>query len=585
MTGLVPVEDRETSVMSKKHPLANVGLSVSNFKCFGEEPGGFPILQPINIVIGRNNSGKSTLVDLVKLCISKGKSYDPQKHGRSGQSFVVLIRQNLDQNTLQRAFPEGQRGGPVPGNNHWAYGKQFIGHPIELEFSTKWVPKFRSGPDLIGVRQNDWQHFFDVIAQAAPYPLENLSLFNVSAERDVQPEMRDINPRLDANGRGTTNLIRAYINRHDLPREEVITGLLNDLNIVYQGDCEFTEIFCQDDNNDLWELYLKEDTKGDIRLSESGSSLKSIFVILCMLRLWLPLRNISWSQIVFAIEEPENNLHPALLRRLLNFLADKRDEKEFTLIITTHSPICIDWSTRRSDSQIVHVTHDGTDAHTRAAVEYQQNREILEDLDIRASDILQANGIIWVEGPTDRIYIRRWLELISEGQLKEGVHYTIMFYGGKLLNHLNALPPSDRDELISLLSINRNAGVVIDSDRSPGKKGAHKPRMNLNETKRRIRDEMEAIGGFVWITQGREIENYTPIEVFARVVGKPAPDVGIYDQISKLPLLKDFKEVKINIASAVAPETQKRDLIDHLDVWPKLQELCDHIRRWNALTE
>ena len=33
---------------------------------------------------------------------------------------------------------------------------------------------------------------------------------------------------------------------------------------------------------------------------------------------------------------------------------------------------------------------------------------MLNDLDVRASDLLQSNGIIWVEGPSDRIYIKRW---------------------------------------------------------------------------------------------------------------------------------------------------------------------------------
>ena len=28
--------------------------------------------------------------------------------------------------------------------------------------------------------------------------------------------------------------------------------------------------------------------------------------------------------------------------------------------------------------------------------------------------------LIWVEGPSDRIYINRWIELFSEGKLEEG---------------------------------------------------------------------------------------------------------------------------------------------------------------------
>ena len=34
----------------------------------------------------------------------------------------------------------------------------------------------------------------------------------------------------------------------------------------------------------------------------------------------------------------------------------------------------------------------------------------LDDIGIKASDILQSNGIIWVEGPSDRIYINKWID-------------------------------------------------------------------------------------------------------------------------------------------------------------------------------
>jgi predicted ATP-dependent endonuclease of OLD family len=290
------------------------------------------------------------------------------------------------------------------------------------------------------------------------------------------------------------------------------------------------------------------------------------------------------SKLIFSIEEPENNLHPALLRRLLTYLAAKREELGFTLFLTTHSPICIDWSSKRNDSQIIHVKHDGKSATSHPAINYLQGRDILDDLDIRASDILQANGVIWVEGPSDRIYLRRWIELVSNGELKEGVHYTIMFYGGRLLSHLDALPLEESEELISLLRINRNAAVVIDSDRQPKKVGKHKPRMNLNKTKIRVRDEIEAIGGFAWITEGREIENYTPLHVFARITGKPAPKT--IDQYTKLPdhpFLSEFKKDKVAIAHAAAPATELNDIDSHLDLRNQLERLCAQIRDWNGL--
>lgn len=152
-----------------------------------------------------------------------------------------------------------------------------------------------------------------------------------------------------------------------------------------------------------------------------------------------------------------------------------------------------------------------------------------------------------------------------------------------MLSHVDALPPDESKALISLLSINRNAAVLIDSDRRAGKSAKRKSPMRLNDTKRRIKTEMESIGGLVWITEGKEIENYTPIQSYARVVGKAAPTVTPYTQIVDLPLLRKFKKDKMAIAHAVAPETQKSDLVGHLDVWQRLEELCSNIRLWNGL--
>jgi putative ATP-dependent endonuclease of OLD family len=75
----------------------------------------------------------------------------------------------------------------------------------------------------------------------------------------------------------------------------------------------------------------------------------------------------------------------------------------------------------------------------------------LEDLGYHASDLLQSNGVIWVEGPTDRLYLLKWLELTGL-KAKEDLDFTIMFYGGRLLSHLSFGPDLTK-ELIPLLRV------------------------------------------------------------------------------------------------------------------------------------
>ena len=125
--------------------------------------------------------------------------------------------------------------------------------------------------------------------------------------------------------------------------------------------------------------------------------------------------------------------------------------------------------------------------------------QICKDLGLKASDILQSNFIIWVEGPSDRIYLRHWIKHFDE-YLIEGVHNVIMFYGGRLLSHLT-VESEAIDDFIALRSLNQNAALIMDSDREAEGE-------EINETKKRIEREFNKGRGISWVTAGREIENY-----------------------------------------------------------------------------
>lgn len=124
------------------------------------------------------------------------------------------------------------------------------------------------------------------------------------------------------------------------------------------------------------------------------------------------------STYLFAFEELENNLHPALLRRLLMHLRQVAVTSGCIVVLTTHSSTVIDMFSGDDRAQLLHVTHDGTSSHVGAVEDYGRAAGVLDDLDVRASDLLQSNGVIWVEGPSDRIYLNHWISLWSQGQLR-----------------------------------------------------------------------------------------------------------------------------------------------------------------------
>ena len=54
--------------------LDDFSVKIRNYKCFAGEAQGFESIKPINLIIGKNNSGKSSLLELIENAIA----YDPK---------------------------------------------------------------------------------------------------------------------------------------------------------------------------------------------------------------------------------------------------------------------------------------------------------------------------------------------------------------------------------------------------------------------------------------------------------------------------------------------------------------------------
>ncbi len=583
------------------------------YSCFKKDWAGFDTIKPINVIIGRNNSGKSHLLDLVEaLC-------DPELSHHEWQNQCHGV---LDEESLKKIFPARPRDTsqnsnadlvlsdvqPLVGEKLiWEVApSQFesLPHGYELQVSSLRFPAFSSEqssniPLAVEEVLKSETHQFSYspkqsgnissgvshMLQDATHQFRKDSFCRLLADRDIKTELKNTNMNLGRDGQGATNIIRGFITSDKLPRELIEDDLLDELKLIFGNDGQFLDIGVQeldkeDNTKDYWEVYIREEKKGWIPLSKSGSGLKTVILVLLNLLVIPKIEDKERSQFKFAFEELENNLHPALLRRLFKYLEDYAVKEKAKIFLTTHSSVALDLFGASDHAQIIHMSHDGESARTTTIPTHSGYLKIISELGVRPSDLLQVNGLIWVEGPSDRIYLNRWIELYTDGRLREGRDYQCVFYGGSILSQVQFKPPEDEvTKLANLFQINHNLVVVCDGDRIANGSDL-KPRVE------RIREEVEKIDdAYIWITDAKEIENYIPGSVLAEATGlSPLPDPKKYESWSSYTEKNmDGKRIdKVDLAISSIPSMTIKLMQGRFDWKEQMKQIVERIDSWNG---
>lgn len=273
-------------------------LSIEGFRGFGKKQmikfaaSNGKIGSGITFLVGPNNSGKTTILEALRLfnftehnypSISEGK----RNHNKGGKVIVTIINDLSERFTIKNEKSE---------SGLMSFYKNDELFKEEINFGIFVLPSRR--------------HINSEFA-LTDYSRENYVRFSQHSYKNREPGLNDFYQRIS----------KIYVNSERYNE---------DLKKVLGTDFAWTI-----DQNDNGMFYMKYQVGKSFHNSEGvGDGIWSVFTICDALY-------DSEEGSLIAIDEPELSLHPVLQKRVLNLL--KEYSKTRQIVISTHSPYFIDW--------------------------------------------------------------------------------------------------------------------------------------------------------------------------------------------------------------------------------------------------
>jgi putative ATP-dependent endonuclease of OLD family len=240
---------------------------------------------------------------------------------------------------------------------------------------------------------------------------------------------------------------------------------------------------------------LTDDRAESIEIQDRGAGTQNNLII-ALFRL-IAESNVK-GNFIFAMEEPENSLHPKAQRQLLNVIQEISDSTQ--VIVTTHSPVFIDRSKFESNILLTRTLKGNTVAKifNESAL-----AEVRTDLGIRASDALLKGGgncAILVEGNTEEDGFPIFMEMMGLSEFELGIAI-INMGGSDLIKAKNIIQLLKGYDIPCVVVLDRDAQQTAD---------------DLN---RMLGKELDNLKHVFCLSEGT-IEDYYPPSIVAAVINQ-----------------------------------------------------------------
>jgi len=293
-----------------------------------------------------------------------------------------------------------------------------------------------------------------------------------------------------------------------------------------------------------FDVHISDDRIENILIEKRGAGTQNN-LILALFRFIAKINTENY--LIFAMEEPENSLHPKAQRQLLSVLQDVSNNSQ--VIITTHSPIFIE-RTKFESNILINRTLKGSSV--AKSFDLTMVEELRTDLGIRPSDALLKGGgncALIVEGNTEEDGFPVFMEMLGMSEFKLGIAI-IKAEGCDFVRIRNICKLLQSYEIPCV--------VVLDRD-------ASKTAVDLERLKKDGRSNIREI----FVLKRGVIEDYYPVEIVAEVINtqlNPATPVratDFDDRLSGKDRLSNFKKIMFDHGSGTSIEYLKKMLGSH----------------------
>ena len=239
------------------------GLRFTGYKSFTEEYADIDELSNITVFIGRNNSGKSSCIDVIEKFINPDELATFQHEQKD---LIIEIENTLYENDIDDINPYFIQISKYKAD---ILKKQYIGKKMYLEiigikksdgtnqYSYKRVPNDKEFDKKYSI-------CWDNIEKQYRNTSFRYKFRRLNAERNIVAEAENAGENIDSNGTGATNLVRKFLNNSEYNEKLIEDNLMTAVNQIIYPDSEFSGIKVQqieNGENFLWEIFLQEGKK------------------------------------------------------------------------------------------------------------------------------------------------------------------------------------------------------------------------------------------------------------------------------------------------------------------------------------